>query len=183
MRYCPKCGAGIFNSNLLKCPMCDADLAAESVPSDLLTRPELPTRWAKVLCVILALNAIITIIERTFISFRGTVYYFELSDEYGLHTESMEEFLKSGSYISAIITILAIYGIIKYKKMGPRTVYVLHGWVLSCYITYFMNMYEIANEVGGISIMVPVQLMLHTVLLLVNIKYFKKRKNVYDDIF
>ena len=183
MRYCPKCGAGIFNSNLIKCPMCDANLAAESVPSDLLTRPELPTRWAAVLCVILVINALITIVERIIISMRDTVYYFELSVEHGLHAESMENFLESGAYISAIITALAVYGVVKHKKMGPRTVYILHGWVLSCYITYFMNMYKIANEVGGISSMVPVQVVLHTLLLLINIKYFQKRKNIYDDIF
>lgn len=183
MKYCPKCGAGISNSNLGKCPMCDADLAAESVPSDLLTKAELPTRWAAVLCVILIVNALIALAERIMVSMRGSDYYLDIYLKQGLNLEPMENLLRDCVIVSVIITALAVYGIVKRKKIGPRAIYVLHGWVITSYITYFMNMYEITAEIGGMSFMVPVQVALHAVMLIVNIKYFQKRKNVYDDIF
>ena len=185
MKYCPACGAGIFNSNLPKCPMCGVELEKASAPSDLLTRPELSTKWASVLCVLLIINSIVTMVEGFFILRLKTSDYLTLYGIAGAGVESLENFMGFGYFIFTLLTGVSVYGIFGKKKMGPIFLYVMHGIVISSCIMYMINIYDLTYIVDGLKIkaMVPAELAIHTVLFPVNFFYFRKRKNVYDDVF
>lgn len=184
MHYCPKCGAGIFNSNLPKCPMCDADLAKELAVPSYFEKPVRSTIWAKILCVILCLDAIWVIITGIMILNRETKYYIVKYALHGTYIESMEIFLRFGGVLSGIVSIVAIFGILTYKKIGPVFTYATHFLYASTYLMYIVNMsYEpIYSLIGGIATEIYAHMAIHTVLLIVNIFYFRRRKNVYDGV-
>ena len=185
MKFCPKCGAGIFNSSLPTCPMCSANLEEEAKPSDLFTRPKLPTKWAKIMCVILSLNAILAMIEGYVLLNRKTLYYLTLYELDGTWVESMEIFIGFGYFVFGVFTAISVYGILRYKKMGPIILYILHGMVIATCMRYIFNMYDASMRIENlhIDIMAHIHLILYTVLFPINWIYFRKRANVYDDIW
>ncbi|MBQ8391419.1 MAG: hypothetical protein IJX50_02600 [Clostridia bacterium] len=184
MRYCPKCGAGIFNSNLPNCPMCNADLEAELNVESYFSKPALPTLWAKIFCVLLALDALWVAINGIKVINLETVYYLRKYGYLGTYVESMENFLGFGGVIEALASIVAIFGLLTYKKIGPRFTYATHFLFITTNMMYFINMvYEPTySTIGGIDIIVPIHIAVHSILFIINFIYFRKRKHIYDGV-
>ena len=139
MRFCPKCGAGIFNSNLSACPMCNADINAEASAESYFSKPALSTLWAKIFCVLLVLDALWVAIDGIMVINLETAFYMRKYGYLGSYIESMENFLGFGGAIEAIAAIVAVYGLLTYKKIGPRFTYATHFLFITTNMMYFIN--------------------------------------------